>query len=203
MLKEIRQTITEWLHTIQLDDRTEEGVPITVPKLPRIDTQKVLRIGFQNAHGAHPTDAHDKWVEAMENAETLQIGAFGLSELNTNIQLPLYKRLVKARINGGFPSAHVAMATCKDEQEIPRRQGGVLVAAGLGHERIIRHSGGDPDGMGSFTYVTMEAQEGRKLTIISVYRPCAGNADTSGGTIWKQQWARAQKGKWVKTMIPE
>ena len=65
-----------------------------VPKLPRIDTQKVLRIGFQNAHGAHPTDAHDTCVEAMENAETLKIGAFGLSELNTNVQLPLYKRLV-------------------------------------------------------------------------------------------------------------
>ena len=47
--------------------------------------------------------------------------------------------------------------------------------------------------MGSFTYVTMDAPEGRKLTIISVYRACAGNADASGGTIWKQQWARAQK----------
>ena len=83
----------------------------------------------------------------------------------------------------GFPSAHVAMVTCKDKQEIPRRQGGVLVAAALGHERRIRQSGGDPDGMGSFTYVTMEAQEGHKLTIISVYRPCAGNADAYRGTI--------------------
>ena len=85
------------------------------------------------------------------------------------------------------------MATCKDEQEIPRRQGGVLVAAALGHERSIIQSGGDLDEMGSFNYVTMEAQEGHKLTIILVYRPCTGNADASGGTIWKQQWARAQK----------
>ena len=97
-----RQTITEWIHTIQIDNRTDKGVPITVPQLPRIDTQKVLRIGFQNSHGMHPTDAHDKWFEAMENSEALQIGAFGLSELNTNVQLPLYKQLVKAIINGGF-----------------------------------------------------------------------------------------------------
>jgi hypothetical protein len=102
MLNEIQQTITEWIHTIQLDDITDKGVPITVPQHLRIDTQKVLRIGFQNTHGAHPTNAHDKWVEAMENTEALQIGDFGLSELNTNVQLPLYKRLVKARINGGF-----------------------------------------------------------------------------------------------------
>ena len=85
------------------------------------------------------------------------------------------------------------MVKCKDEQDIPRQQGGVLVAAALGHERIIRKSGGDPDGMGSFTYITMDAPEGHKLTIISVYKPCAGNADASGGTIWKQQWERAQK----------
>ena len=80
MLNKIRETITEWIHNIQLDNITDEGVPITVPQLPRIDTQKVLRIGFQNVHGAHPTDSHDKWVEAMENAEALLIGAFGLSE---------------------------------------------------------------------------------------------------------------------------
>jgi len=84
------------------------------------------------------------------------------------------------------------MATFKDEQEIPRRQGEILVAAALGHKMRIRQSGGDPAGMGSFTYATMEAQEVHKLTIISVYRPCAGNAYASGGTIWKQQWARAQ-----------
>ena len=83
-----------------LNDRTDEGFPITVPQLLIIDTQKVLIIGFQNAHGAHPTDAHDKWVEAMANAEALQIVDFGLSELNTNEKFPLYERLVKAIING-------------------------------------------------------------------------------------------------------
>ena len=72
------------------------------------------------------------------------------------------------------------MAMCKDEQDIPNIQG-VVVAAALGHERRIRKSGGDPDGMGTFTYVTMEATEGHKLTIILVYRPCAGNIDASGG----------------------
>jgi hypothetical protein len=65
--------IMECLYSIQLDDITEEGNPITVPELPQIDPQKVLRIGFQNAHGVHPTDAHDKWVEAMENAKALQL----------------------------------------------------------------------------------------------------------------------------------
>ena len=79
MLDKIRQTIIEWIHSIQLDNRKEDGVPILVPELPQIDTQKVLRIGFQNLHGAHPTDAHNKWVEAMENAEALKIGAFGMS----------------------------------------------------------------------------------------------------------------------------
>ena len=90
-----------------------------------------------------------------------------------------------------------------DEQEIPRRQGGVLVAAALGHERRIIQSGGDPDGMGSFTYVTMDAQEGHKLTVISVYRLCTGNADASGGTIWKQQWAQAQKREMGQDHDPE
>ena len=69
----------ECLYSIQLDDRTEEGNPITVPVLPHIDPQKVLRIGFQSAHGAHPTDAHDKWVEGTEKAQELQLGGFGLS----------------------------------------------------------------------------------------------------------------------------
>ena len=39
----------------------------------------------------------------------------------------------------------------------------------------------------------MDAQEGHELKFMSVYRPCAGNTDASGGTIWKQTWARAQK----------
>ena len=47
--------------------------------------------------------------------------------------------------------------------------------------------------MGVFTYVTMDASGVHKLKIISVYRPCAGNVGASGGTIWKQQWARAQQ----------
>ena len=51
MLADVRHTITEWLHSIQLDDRTYEGEPIMVPVLPQIDPQKVLIIGFQNAHG--------------------------------------------------------------------------------------------------------------------------------------------------------
>ena len=68
-----------------------------------------LSYRFQNARWAHPTDAHDKWVEAMEKAKALQIGAFDLSELNTNVQLPLYQRFVKNRIKEGFPSSHVAM----------------------------------------------------------------------------------------------
>ena len=57
-----------------------------------------------------------------------------------------------------------------DEQEIPRRQGVVLVAAALGHERRIIQSGGDPAGIGSFTYVTMDVPEGHRLTVISVFR---------------------------------
>ena len=192
MITNVQHTITEWLHSIQLDNTTEDVGLLTVPALPPIDTNKVLRIGFQNAHGAHPTYAHDKWNEAMEKARDLQLGIFGLSELNTNVQLPMYKRQLTARVKEGFPSSHVAMITCKDNQATSTKQGGVLLAASLGHERRIRNSGGDPEGMGSFSYVTMEAAAGNKLTVISVYRPCEGNAEASGGTIWKQQWSRAQ-----------
>ena len=105
---------------------------------------------------------------------------------------------MKTRINGGFPSAHVAMATCKDEQEIPRRQGGFLVAAALGHERRIRQSEGDPDRMGSFTYATMDAQEGHKLTVILVYRPCTGNADASGAQFRSNNGREHKKERWDK-----
>ena len=34
---------------------------------------------------------------------------------------------------------------------------GFLVAAALGHERRIINCGGNPDGIGSFTYVMMDA----------------------------------------------
>ena len=93
----------------------------------------------------------------MENARDLQLGAFGLSELNTNLQLPLYQRLIKPRFKGGFPSSHVVMVTCKDEHDITKWQGVVLLAAALGHERRIINYGGGPDGIGSFTYVMMDA----------------------------------------------
>ena len=143
--------------------------------------------------GAHPIDAHGKWVDAMEKAQDLQIEAFIVSELNTNVKLPLYHRLVKSKIKDEFPSTHVVMATCKDEHDIPRRKCRVLVAEALGHERRIRKSGEDPYGIGSFTYITMDAPEVHKLTVILVCRPCAVNADACRGTIWKQQWAHAQQ----------
>ena len=91
MLAEVRHTLTKRLHSIQLDDRTEECDPITIPALPQINPQKVLRIGFQNALGVNPTDAHNKLVKAMENARELQLGAFGLSGLNNNVKLSLYQ----------------------------------------------------------------------------------------------------------------
>ena len=129
----------------------------------------------------------------MQKVQDLQIGSFGLSESNTNVQLTLYQFLTKSRVKGGFPQFHVVMGACKDEMDSSKRHGGVLMEASLGHERRIRKSGVDQDGMGSFLYVTMEAAGGNKLTTILVYRPCAGRVDASGSTIWKQQWSRLQK----------
>ena len=50
----------------------------------------------------------------------------------------------------------------------------------------------DPQQMGYFSYMEMEGKGDAKLLIISCYRPCRGSTKGGEGTIWKQQWSRAQ-----------
>ena len=38
----------------------------------------------------------------------------------------------------------------------------------------------------------MEGQRELKLLVISCYRPCRGSTTGGEGTVWKQQWSRAQ-----------
>ena len=78
-------------------------------------------------------------------------------DLNTNVKFPLYQCLTKARFKGGFLQSRDVMGVCKNDSYIPTRQGGLLMAASFGHERRIRKSGCDQDGMGSFSYLIIEA----------------------------------------------
>ena len=78
MLNDAQAMVEAWFHSIQIDNTGEEGEQTMVPLFPNIDTKRVLNIGFQNAHGVHLINAHDKWVEAMEKSQDLQRGAFGL-----------------------------------------------------------------------------------------------------------------------------
>ena len=49
-----------------------------------------------------------------------------------------------------------------------------------------------PQHMGYFSSLEMEGKGDAKLLIISCYRPCRGSTKGGEGTIWKQQWSRAQ-----------
>ena len=67
-----------------------------------------------------------------------------------------------------------------------------LLAASTGYENRVQEIKPDPQHMGYFSYMEMEGKGEAKLLIISCYRPCKGSTKGGEGTIWKQQWARAQ-----------
>ena len=85
-------------------------------------------------------------------------------------------------------------------RELPWRINGVtpqgvyctLISVANEYENRVVDGGMDPIVMGRFGFVTMLGEGGAKLTIISLYRPCEGFPKGNEGTIWKQQWARAQ-----------
>jgi hypothetical protein len=189
MTKSIQQTLGDFFigmrAPITPSTPTEEYQP---PALPRIDPQRTMRLCFQNVHGAHPRTALEKWMEAMSRIADLQIGVIGLSDINANMhidsnQVGLQYRWKNMKMIGG---------SCTGESIESHLQGGTLLAVSEGYENRVRDSKMDPQQMGYFSYMKLEGKGGAKILIISYYRPCRGSTKGGEGTIWKQQWSRAQ-----------
>ena len=83
--------------------------------------------------------------------------------------------------------------SCGGETIESHLQGGTLLAASDGYKNRVRDSKPDPQHMGYFSSLEMEGKGDAKLLIISCYRPCRGSNKGGEGTIWNQQWSRAQQ----------
>ena len=162
------------------------------PSLRRIDTKATMRLCFQNVRGAHPATALDKWVTAMERIVELNISVLGCSELNTNVGMGYNEGGIRQGIKNGWRQSKTVLGSCRGGSTESHLRGGTLLSVANGYENRVVDGGMDPTGMGRFGFVTMLGKGGAKLTIISLYRPCEGSPKGNEGTIWKQQWARAQ-----------
>ena len=131
-------------------------------------------------------------MEAMPNIEESHIGVIALSEINTNMNIDPNMAGLRRGIQAKWKNMKMIGGSCAGETIESHLQGGTLLAASEGYEKRIRDSKIDPQHMGYFSSLEMEGKGEAKLLIISCYRPCKGSIKGGEGTIWKQQWSRAQ-----------
>ena len=131
-------------------------------------------------------------MEAMSNIEYLHIGVIGLSEINTNMNIDVNLAGLRRGIQSRWKNMKMIGGSYSGESIESHLQGGTLLVASEGYKNRVRESKPDPQHMGYFSYMEMEGKCDAKLLLISCYRPCKGSTKGGEGTIWKQQWSRAQ-----------
>jgi hypothetical protein len=136
-----------------------------------------------NANGLRPYGDMADLISIGKQTIALQSRTIALSETNTEwhkheLRTNMDKVLIKA-----FGAARTEYGTSSDKFEISNyKAGGTLCSARGPWEHIVCTAGRGKTGCGRWTYLTYNAREGKKITIISAYRigkPNSGNKTAS------------------------
>ena len=73
-----------------------------------------------------------------------------------------------------------------DDSENVNLQGGVSLVVNKKWAAHVRDNGSDP--LGRWVWVTLFGSKGRKLTVVSAYRPNEGGPRSGSKTVWQQQY---------------
>jgi hypothetical protein len=171
---------------IDISDETAEYVGDSIM---RIDTDKILRIGFININGLPQTKEDPKNKMIFNSIKNKQFGIVGMAELNKCWYLVNEEDKWKERTRGWWEAAHHNLSYNRRDGELATtfQPGGTAVlSVDTSSHRIIQ-SGQDPKGLGRWAWTLFRGKHDITLRVISMYRPCKPSSPGPNTAFSQQQ----------------
>ena len=157
------------------------GNPLTL-----MHSTKHIRFYGLNIHGISSSHNYAERQHLAEALKLLQIDVWGLQEINLNTGCPNTAYEVASIFKTNDIGTKIQMSTSPELFTTRYKPGGTLT--GLDSKLVGRVHSQGADTIGRWSWITLQGAKQRKITIITAYRVCAGNLNSSDGTVWKQEW---------------
>ena len=109
----------------------------------------------------------------------------GLAETNINWANKWARAKWCRLIEKAWPGSRVfVLSISTDDSESVNLQGGVSLIVSRKWAAHVQENGSDP--LGRWVWVTLYGSNGRKLTVVSAYRPNEGGPSSGSDTVWRQ-----------------
>ena len=156
-------------------------------------THELFTIGFSNINGLANASKQSLQTNLRDIAATLHhhnIALLGISEHHLAMNNPKTKQQIYELERQIHKTMHTKFYLQSSQETTPdnkRLMGGTgIIAVQQTIGRLdTKNSGGDS--LGRWTYVNFRNNNGRTLTVVSVYQVCQNPTNKLGGTAWHQQ----------------
>jgi hypothetical protein len=151
-----------------------------------INESETWRIIGGNANGLRPYRDMADLLSITKRTRALQSGTIALSETNMEWHKHELRNNMDKVLTKAFWAARTEYGTSSDKFETSNyKPGGTLCSALSPWAHRVCALGQDKTGCGRWTYLTYNAREGKKITVISMYR--VGNPTSESKTASRQQ----------------
>ena len=150
------------------------------------DAATHIRFYGLNVHGISPSDNYSEGQQLLEALTLLQVDVFGLQEINLNLTCPKTAYDVTSIFKSNNVGMKIQLSTSPELFPNRYKPGGTITGINSKLVGRVHSQGSDP--VGRWSWITLHGKKAKKITIITAYRVCPGNLQSTDGTVWKQEW---------------
>ena len=136
-----------------------------------------IRVVYQNVHRSISASDNPQTNNLLDNLNDMEADVFMASESNINWKSATCRNDFKQKVSRVWPMNKVAFSTSDVGLEFEGHEylpGGTCTIAVDNLSMRVTKVGEDMSGLGRWSFITMEGQDGRKVTFITAYRICSG-----------------------------
>ena len=162
-------------------DSEEGSIPWGDIFQENIDDKHTFRLLTQNVNTMNEHHEWEQWVALGHATTELNVSALALQETNIDWTRELTHGASRALRHKSSKAVHLSTSTSAEPTSMTnhKRGGTALALFGKWTSRLAA-SGSDSSGLGRWSYFTMHGRNGKKVTVVSAYRPCQESIAHSG-----------------------
>ena len=145
--------------------------------LPMNTKGNAIRVVYQNVHRSLSASDNPHTNVLLDNLNKMDADVFMAAESNINWKAATFRNDFKQKVSRIWPANRLAFSSSDVGLEFEMHEflpgGTCTMAVDTLSMRVVK-AGEDPSGLGRWSYLTMEGQEGRRVTFITAYRICSG-----------------------------
>jgi hypothetical protein len=155
---------------------------------PNIDQRTTLRIFNINLNGVTYHNNYLEWEMVIAFLMDMQVDVFGLTEINLDLNKgEVRDKFIQA---GKHFDSYLSLTTSSSKQKVgnsPFKMGGTVTGTNGCWSGRINNKGSDK--LGRWTFMSMQAKNGRNVVFITIYVPRKPTSSGKGTTIYNQMEA--------------